>query len=93
MHKNSLMLLGDKYDRVFSGVIWQTEDQQDLEMLEFKVQEMLDAAHEMVTTYMGNVDEGEQTLDKWINNWMLTGVTNGEQNGVHRFKRGIKGCM
>jgi len=42
------------------------------------VQEMLDAAHEMVTTYMGNVDEGEQTLDKWINNWMLTGVTNGE---------------
>ena len=78
MHKNSLMLLGDKYDRVFSGVIWQTEDQQDLELLEFKVQEMLDAAHNLVTTYMGDVDEGEQTLDKWINNWMLTGSTNGE---------------
>lgn len=78
MHKNSLMLLGDKYDRVFSGVIWQTEDQQDLELLEFKVQEMLDAAHDLVTTYMGDVDEGEQTLDKWINNWMLTGSTNGE---------------
>ena len=78
MQKNSLMLLGDQYNRIFSGVIWQSEDQQDLELLEFKVQEMLDAAHEMVTTYMGNVDDGEEALDKWLNNWMLTGTTNGE---------------
>ncbi len=78
MQKNSLMLLGDKYNRLFSGVIWQSEEQQDLELLEFKVQEMLDAAHEMVTTYMGNVDDGEEALDKWLNNWMQTGTTNGE---------------
>lgn len=78
MQKNSLMLLGDQYNRLFSGVIWQSEDQQDLELLEFKVQEMLDAAHEMVTTYMGNVDDGEEALDKWLNNWMQTGTTNGE---------------
>lgn len=78
MHKNSLTLLGDKYNRIFSGVVWQEHDQQDLYMLEYKVQEMLDAAHEMVTTYMGNIDDGEQTLDTWINNWMQTGATDGE---------------
>ena len=70
MQKNCVTLLGS--NDIFSGVVWRSMDEDDLEFTKYKIQEMLDACHSMMEKHAGHNNSVE--LDRLISNWQRTGL-------------------